>query len=76
MTAERSESEFILPYAEFEPAYMALYRSGELRRRACEAVLIAVCIGVEIVRRSVLPEGMASALRSPARDVESRSVQV
>ena len=38
MTAERTErteTEFILPQAEFEPAYMTLYRSGELQRRAC-----------------------------------------
>ena len=38
MTAERTESEFILPDAEFEPAYMALYRSGELHRRAADAL--------------------------------------
>lgn len=29
---------FLLPAADFEPAYMALHRSGELRRRAKEAV--------------------------------------
>ncbi|SPE35080.1 Radical SAM domain protein [Candidatus Sulfopaludibacter sp. SbA6] len=38
MPAERTESEFILRSAEFEPAYMALYRSGELHRRANEAL--------------------------------------
>jgi putative pyruvate formate lyase activating enzyme len=38
MTAERTEAEFILPRAEFEPAYMTLYRSGELHRRAGEAL--------------------------------------
>jgi putative pyruvate formate lyase activating enzyme len=41
MTAERTErteTEFILPQAEFEPAYMTLYRSGELQRRAGDAL--------------------------------------
>ncbi len=38
MTAQRTESEFILPDAEFEPAYIALYRSGELQRRANDAL--------------------------------------
>jgi len=38
MTAERTETEFILPAAEFEPAYLALYRSGDLHRRVGDAV--------------------------------------
>ena len=38
MTVERTENEFILPHAEFEPAYMALYPSGELHRRAADAL--------------------------------------
>ena len=38
MTSARTETEFILPLAEFEPAYMSLYRSGELHRRAEEAL--------------------------------------
>jgi len=32
------DAEFLLPSGEFEPAYLALHRSGELRRRAAEAV--------------------------------------
>ena len=31
-------ADFVLPAAEFEPAYLALHRSGELRRRAAEAL--------------------------------------
>ena len=38
MPALKTRREFILAGAEFEPAYMALYRSGELRRRAVEAL--------------------------------------
>ena len=38
MLAEKTRPEFILSDAEFEPAYMALYRSGELHRRAGEAL--------------------------------------
>jgi len=38
MLAEKTRPEFILRSAEFEPAYMALYRSGELHRRATEAL--------------------------------------
>ncbi|MBZ5625024.1 MAG: radical SAM protein [Acidobacteriia bacterium] len=38
MPAERTGTEFILPNADFEPAYMTLYRSGELHRRAGEAL--------------------------------------
>jgi hypothetical protein len=38
MTAERTETEFILPDAEFEPACMALYRSCELHRWVGDAL--------------------------------------
>src|SRR5512140_1994569 len=38
MPAEKTRAEFILPDADFEPAYMTLYRSGELRLRAREAL--------------------------------------
>ena len=38
MLAERTGAEFILPAAEFEPAYMRLNRSGELHRRGGEAL--------------------------------------
>jgi putative pyruvate formate lyase activating enzyme len=38
MTAERTGIEFILPNAHFEPAYMSLDRSGELHRRASDAL--------------------------------------
>jgi putative pyruvate formate lyase activating enzyme len=35
---------FLIPTREFEPAYLALYRSGELQRRAQQAIdLLAVC---------------------------------
>ncbi len=38
------EPQFLIPEAEFEPAYLALYRSGELARRVKEAVgLLASC---------------------------------
>ena len=29
---------FLIPAREFEPAYLALYRSGELQRRAQQAI--------------------------------------
>jgi putative pyruvate formate lyase activating enzyme len=38
MVTESREAEFILTNRDFEPAYMRLYRSGELQRRAEEAV--------------------------------------
>jgi hypothetical protein len=67
MTAERTESEFILPHAEFEPAYMALYRSGELHRRAADALnrlthswfarAIAAWTGWPTRPRHVIPAG-------------------
>ncbi len=38
MFAVRAGTEFVMPGAEFEPAYMALYRSGELHRRAGAAL--------------------------------------
>jgi putative pyruvate formate lyase activating enzyme len=38
MTSAKAETEFILPLTKFEPAYMSLYRSGELHRRADEAL--------------------------------------
>ncbi len=40
----RPEPEFLLPEKDFEPAYLALYRSGELARRVEEArQLLASC---------------------------------
>jgi len=40
----RPEPEFLLPEKDFEPAYLALYRSGELARRVEEArALLASC---------------------------------
>src|SRR2546423_628591 len=36
--AEKTGTEFILSNPDFEPVYMTLYRSGELHRRASEAL--------------------------------------
>jgi len=38
MFTKRSDAQFLIPGDSFEPAYMALYRSGELQRRAEKAV--------------------------------------
>ena len=38
MFTKRSGAQFLIPGDSFEPAYMALYRSGELQRRAEKAV--------------------------------------
>ena len=38
MLAGKTEADFILRAADFEPAYMALFRSGELHRRANQAL--------------------------------------
>ena len=38
MSAKYNQDQFLLPKDTFEPAYLALFRSGELQRRAQEAV--------------------------------------
>jgi len=38
MAAARTEADFVLPDSAYEPAYMRLYRSGELHRRAEDAL--------------------------------------
>ncbi len=44
-TQTKDSSEFIIRSQDFEPAYMHLYRSGELQRRAREAVVgLAHCL--------------------------------
>ncbi len=46
MPIQVTPDRFMLPAREFEPAYLALYRSGELQRRAQQAIeqLAACCL--------------------------------
>jgi putative pyruvate formate lyase activating enzyme len=44
VSVQAAPDRFLIPAREFEPAYLALYRSGELQRRAQQAIdLLAAC---------------------------------
>jgi hypothetical protein len=52
MLTKSTSDRFLISSKDFEPAYMALYRSGELRRRAEEALTrLSHCLVCPRLRR-------------------------